>query len=203
MHYSLILKHLQPSRFSSWPSSIFIFFWSLWILPVVVDGDPLWARVCQPGHPAAQLPFCNTTLPLDQRVEDYIHRIPVENQTAMMSHPAAGYDPLGIPPYQWWSEGLHGPLEPCVQWKNRTRCPTSFPCPSGLGNAFNTTLYRAIGAAIGIEGRAISHLRRHDMSIGDGITYWSPNVNMQRDPRWGRNQEGNAMYSSIESFHGT
>ncbi|KAL3926276.1 MAG: hypothetical protein SGBAC_013538, partial [Bacillariaceae sp.] len=108
----------------------------------------------------------------------------------MMSHPSKGYTLLGIPPYQWWSEGLHGPMEPCVAYKGRTKCPTSFPCPSGLGNTFNATLFYEIGGATGGEGKAIAQLRPHDMKVGDGLTYWSPNVNLQRDPRWGRNQEG-------------
>ncbi len=171
----------------------FLLYWM--ILPSFVTSIPLWSLVCQEDHPASHLPFCDSTWTLEQRVEDYVNRIPVEQQIAMMSHRAAGYDRLGIPPYQWWSEGLHGPLEPCVEWNNQTRCPTSFPCPSGLGNAFNTTLYRHIGTAIGMEGRAISQLRSHNMDVGDGLTYWSPNVNLQRDPRWGRNQEGTWGFS--------
>jgi beta-D-xylosidase 4 len=151
----------------------------------------LWKDVCtQPD--IQQFPFCDSTLNLNVRVEDYQQRVPVESQIHMMGNQAAGYDPLSIPPYQWWSEGLHGSMEPCVVVKNGTTCacPTSFPCPSALGTAFNTTLYKLIGQAIGQEGRAISNLRAHDMEIGDGLTYWSPNINMQRDPRWGRNQEG-------------
>jgi beta-D-xylosidase 4 len=59
-----------------------------------------------------------------------------------------------------------------------------------MGNAFNVTLYRLVGKAIGIEGKAISNVRQqHKTDIGDGLTYWSPTINMQRDPRWGRNQE--------------
>lgn len=165
------------------------------------SSEPLWSQVCQEEHhPSFSLPFCDTTLSLQDRIDDYINRIPTEQKIAMMGNHARGYDPLGIPPYQWWSEGLHGPLEPCVTWQNRTNCPTSFPCPSGLGNAFNTTLYHAVGTAIGIEGRAISELRIHDSSIGDGLTYWSPNVNLQRDPRWGRNQEGTMLMLVVCDF---
>ena len=160
------------------------------LAPSLVWSEPLWSNVCSADHPASDLPFCDGTLELDERVRDYESRIPTEDQIAMMSNRAAGYVPLGIPPWQWWSEGLHGPLEPCVEYGGETRCPTSFPCPSGLGNSFNLTLFHQIGAAIGTEGRAVSQLRNHDMSIGDGLTYWSPNVNLQRDPRWGRNQEG-------------
>lgn len=174
------------------------------VLPCPALSEPLWSNVCRDDDPIYHLPFCNSSLSIQDRVDDYVSRIPTESKIAMMSYRAAGYDPLGIPPYQWWSEGLHGALEPCVTYNNVTHCPTSFPCPSGLGNSFNASLYRAIGTAIGKEGRAISQLRNHDMSVGDGITFWSPNVNMQRDPRWGRNQEGTVMnWGMIESHrHG-
>ena len=88
-----------------------------------------------------------------------------------------------------WSEGLHGPLEPCVTDGSVTKCPTNFPAASAMASAFNDTLYLKAGSAVGVEGRAISNLRKHDSSIGDGLTYWAPNANMERDPRWGRNQE--------------
>ncbi|KAL3922324.1 MAG: hypothetical protein SGILL_002267 [Bacillariaceae sp.] len=69
------------------------------------------------------------------------------------------------------------------------KCATSFPSPSAMGNAFNKTLYHLVGHAIGTEGKAVSALRPHNQAIGDGLTYWSPTINLQRDPRWGRNQE--------------
>jgi beta-glucosidase-like glycosyl hydrolase len=159
-------------------------------------ASPLWKDVCT--QPESQpLPFCDTTLNLTMRVEDYQQRIPVEAQIQMMGNKAAGYDPLSIPPYQWWSEGLHGSMEPCVSSNGTCACPTSFPCPSALGTALNTTLYRLVGQAIGRQGRAVSNLRNHDMDIGDGLTYWSPNINMQRDPRWGRNQEGKIQVEEV------
>ncbi|KAG7336678.1 glycoside hydrolase [Nitzschia inconspicua] len=151
-------------------------------------ADPLWQSVCTQDD-VRDLPFCDETLALTDRVKDYVSRIPTEVQISMMGNQAAGFDELHIPPYQWWSEGLHGPLEPCVSYNDQCSCPTSFPSPSAMGNAFNRTLYHLVGHAIGREGRAISNLRPHDMSIGDGLTYWSPTINMQRDPRWGRNQE--------------
>jgi beta-glucosidase-like glycosyl hydrolase len=167
-------------------------FWFAWFCLLIdssLGATPLWSDVCTQA-PVRSMPFCNTALGMEERVADYTQRIPAEDQIAMMNHAAAGYEPLQIPPYQWWSEGLHGPLEDCVESQNQCVCPTSFPCPSALGTAFNTSLYHQIGVAIGKEGRAISNLRPHDMGIGDGLTYWSPTINMQRDPRWGRNQEG-------------
>jgi beta-glucosidase-like glycosyl hydrolase len=177
-----------------------------WVLACIVVllrqhsglASPLWKDVCT-QQDTQHLPFCDATLELSVRVDDYQRRIPVEAQIHMMGNQAAGYDPLSIPPYQWWSEGLHGSMEPCVTYNGTCACPTSFPCPSALGTAFNTTLYRLIGQAIGQEGRAISNLRAaHDMQVGDGLTYWSPNINMQRDPRWGRNQEGTSQMFALQ-----
>ena len=95
---------------------------------------------------------------------------------------ASGFDPLHIPPYQWGSEGLHGPLEPCVcDAANVCKCPTSFPAPCAMASAFNDTMYHEVGAADGLEARAINNLRNHQTQnvYGDGIDYWSPTVNMQ------------------------
>ena len=118
------------------------------------DAVPLWSSVCTEEHPARDLPFCNVTLHLDERVDDYVHRIPLEQQVKMMGHKAKGYAPLGIPPYEWWSEGLHGPMVHCVNGK----CPTSFPCPSGMANSFNATLFHQVAEAIGVEpGRGEAH----------------------------------------------
>mmetsp|Transcript_28390 Transcript_28390/g.76907 ORF Transcript_28390/g.76907 Transcript_28390/m.76907 type:complete len:821 (+) Transcript_28390:115-2577(+) len=151
-------------------------------------AEPLWSDVCREDE-TKNLPFCDMTIDLDERILDYVNRIPIETKISMMGHNASGYEPLKIPPYMWWSEGLHGPLEPCVEYKGQCVCPTNFPSPSAMGNAFNRTLYRMVGHAIGIQGRAISNLRLHKQDLGDGLTYWSPTINMQRDPRWGRNQE--------------
>ena len=140
-----------------------------------ISAKPLWLNVCTQVKTKA-LPFCDTKKNLDERIHDYVKRIPIEIQITMMGNNASGYDDLMIPPYQWWSEGLHGPLEPCVQYEDVCACPTSFPSPSAMGNAFNRTLYRLVGGAIGTEGRSISNLRKHDMAIGDGLTYWSVNA---------------------------
>ena len=136
------------------------------------SAEPLWSDVCTQDE-TKNLPFCDTKLGLDKRVMDYVKRIPTKTQIAMMGHNASGYEDLKIPPYMWWSEGLHGPLEPCVRYKDQCACPTNFPSPSAMGGAFNRTLYSLVGRAIGIEGRAISNLRDHDQQIGDGLTYWS------------------------------
>lgn len=158
------------------------------------DDDVLWSNVCT-EQDTRDLPFCDLNLPRKARVADYVQRVDLESKARMMINQAGSFDPLHIPAYQWWSEGLHGPLQPCVclpvpNSDDICKCPTSFPCPSSLGASFNNTLYNLIGSAIGREGRAINNLRvRTSNPVGDGIDYWSPTINMQRDPRWGRNQE--------------
>ena len=139
------------------------------------SAEPLWSDVCTQDE-TKNLPFCDVTLDLEKRVVDYINRIPTEVQITMMGHNASGFEDLKIPPYMWWSEGLHGSSEPCVHYKDKCVCPTNFPSPSAMGNAFNRTLYGLVGRAIGVEGRAISNLREHDQQIGDGLTYWFVNV---------------------------
>ena len=157
------------------------------------SAGQLWKDVCTQDDVKA-LPFCDTTLPHPQRAADYVARLKDEEKPGLMRNGATALDRLHIPPYQWGSEGLHGPLQPCVcaaDDATNCRCPTSFPAPSALGGAFNDTLYRLIGQADGIEARAINNLRNHVTQnvYGDGIDYWSPTINLQRDPRWGRNQE--------------
>ena len=164
------------------------------------SGGPLWPDVCSPGDISSSFPFCDLTLSHPDRAADLIGRLTLEEKQSLLVNDASGVPRLGIPPYQWWSEGLHGPLEPCVTaplasggpggaTTNATRCPTSLPAPSAMASAFNDTLYLLAGRVIGVEGRSISNVRAHDGSVGDGLTYWAPNANMQRDPRWGRNME--------------
>lgn len=179
------------------PINVLAPFQLLLLLPTTIlpsiQAEILWKDVC--NNEENWFPYCNTNLTRSQRIDDYVQRIPVKQKIQMMVHQARGYDQLSVPPYQWWSEGLHGALQPCVCQENTCKCPTSFPCPSGLGNAFNKTLWRAIGSVVGREARAISNLRKRNDGYGigitdyDGLTYWSPTINPQRDPRWGRNQE--------------
>jgi beta-D-xylosidase 4 len=160
-------------------------------LPVLAVSEVLWKDVCTQDDVKA-LPFCDMKLDIPKRAADYVSRLTTEEKISIMTNEASAVSKLHIPPYQWGSEGLHGPLQPCVcDTKKVCKCPTSFPMPSALGCAFNDSMVRAIGRAIGREARAINNLRNHKTqnNYGDGIDYWSPTINMQRDPRWGRNME--------------
>jgi beta-glucosidase-like glycosyl hydrolase len=155
----------------------------------VSGAGPLWPTVCSPGDASSKFPFCDQTLSFDNRATDLVNRLTLDEKQSILDNGAKAVPRLGIPAYQWWSEGLHGPLEPCVSDGSVTKCPTNFPAASAMAAALNDTLYLAAGSVVGVEGRAISNLRTHDSKIGDGLTYWAPNANMERDPRWGRNQE--------------
>lgn len=157
-------------------------------------GGVLWSDVCtQPATKA--LPFCDVGRPLEERVADFAGRVPIVAKPGLMQSSAVPFEPLHIPAYQWGGDGLHGPWEPCVCASSaaptRCKCPTSFPAPSAMASAFNLSLYARVGEVVGTQARAINNMRNHatQNAYGDGIDYWDPTINLQRDPRWGRNQE--------------
>ena len=147
-------------------------------------GKPLWADVCTQND-TRTLPFCNMTLPRSVRAADLVGRLTVDEKQLMIVDGAQGVASLHLPGYRWWSEALHG--VGAYSCPKQGRCPTSFPAPSAMGAAFNDTLYRLFGRVVGREARALRHQpttrsRRlqggQPGNIGDGLTEWSPTVNM-------------------------
>lgn len=129
-------------------------------------------------------PFCDTSLPFTQRAQDLVSRIPDDEKWGLFGNGATGVPSLNIPPYQWWSEALHGVAgSPGVSFTGDTPCATSFPQPCVTGSAFDVDLWAQVGTAIGTEARAFAN-EGHA-----GLTFWTPNLNIFRDPRWGRGQE--------------
>jgi beta-glucosidase len=128
--------------------------------------------------------YLDTNLPIPERVEDLISRLTLDEKVAMMNHPTQGVPRLGIPGYNFWSEALHGVA--------RNGRATVFPQAIGLAATWDKDLIRQTATAISDEGRAKYHeaLRRNGYTDQyQGLTFWSPNVNIFRDPRWGRGQE--------------
>ncbi|HET9914188.1 MAG TPA: glycoside hydrolase family 3 C-terminal domain-containing protein [Anaerolineales bacterium] len=128
--------------------------------------------------------YLDTDLPIPERVQDLLSRLTLDEKVAMMNHPAQGVPRLGIPGYNFWSEALHG-----VAGNGRA---TVFPQAIGLAATWDRDLIHQIATAISDEGRAKYHeaLRRNGSTDQfQGLTFWSPNVNIFRDPRWGRGQE--------------
>jgi beta-glucosidase len=133
---------------------------------------------------AQPYPFQNPDLPVEQRVNDLIGRMTLEEKVSQMNNTAPAIERLGIPAYNWWNECLHGVA--------RSSYPvTSFPQAIGMAATWNTEAVRRMADYASDEGRAIYHdaSRKGQPGIYRGLTYWSPNINIFRDPRWGRGQE--------------
>lgn len=120
---------------------------------------------------------------LEQQADELIGKMTLEEKFSQLMNETPGIPRLGIEPYDWWNEGLHG--------VGRSGRATVFPQPIGLGATFDTEMVRKIGDAIATEARAkyIVARRNHNYARYTGLTFWSPNVNIFRDPRWGRGME--------------
>jgi beta-glucosidase len=126
--------------------------------------------------------YLDTSLPAEQRAADLVHRMTLEEKASQLVNQAPAIPRLQVTAYNWWSESLHGVAV------NGT---TEFPEPIGLGATFDTAAIHEMAIAIGTEGR-IKHAqaeRAGHSNIMEGLDFWSPNINIFRDPRWGRGQE--------------
>jgi beta-glucosidase len=132
----------------------------------------------------AQTPaYKNTSLSFEKRVDDLVSQMTLEEKISQMMNGAAPIERLGIPAYEWWNEALHGVA--------RAGYATVFPQAIGLAATWNTDLMFEVADVISTEARAKHHefARNKDYGRYKGLTFWSPNINIFRDPRWGRGQE--------------
>lgn len=118
-----------------------------------------------------------------ERAIQLVEKMTLEEKASQLRYDAPPIKRLGIPAYNWWNEALHGVA--------RAGVATSFPQAIGLASSFDKELLEQIGEAIAVEGRAKynASVKKNDRDIYKGLTFWSPNVNIFRDPRWGRGQE--------------
>lgn len=118
-----------------------------------------------------------------EKAECLVARMTLEEKASQLRYDAPPIRRLGVPAYNWWNESLHGVA--------RAGAATSFPQAIGLAATFDEELLQEIGAVIAEEGRAKynAYSAENDRDIYKGLTFWSPNVNIFRDPRWGRGQE--------------
>src|SRR5881392_2645849 len=125
-------------------------------------------------------PYQNEALPFDVRVHDLVSRMTLEEKVSQVKDVAPAIDRLGIPPYNWWNEALHGVA--------RSGTATVFPQAIGLAATFDVALLSEVARATSDEARAKHHAYAAEGDHGyyKGLTYWSPNINIFRDPRWGR-----------------
>ncbi|KAF5726362.1 beta-D-xylosidase 2-like isoform X1 [Tripterygium wilfordii] len=131
------------------------------------------------------LPFCQMKLPIQERVKDLVGRFTLQEKVRLLVSGAAAVPRLGIKGYEWWSEALHGVsnVGPGTKFGGDIPGATSFPQVITTAASFNATLWEAIGRVVSDEARAM-----YNGGMA-GLTFWSPNVNIFRDPRWGRGQE--------------
>ncbi|HEX9187570.1 MAG TPA: glycoside hydrolase family 3 C-terminal domain-containing protein, partial [Vicinamibacteria bacterium] len=131
----------------------------------------------------AAMPFRNPDLPMEQRVDDLLGRLTLDEKVSLMIERARPVERLGIPPFPWWGEALHGVA--------RTGRATVFPQAIGLAATWDDGLMRRVATAISDEARAMNNtwLARGKRNLYQGLVFWSPNINIFRDPRWGRGQE--------------
>ncbi|MEJ2206630.1 MAG: glycoside hydrolase family 3 N-terminal domain-containing protein, partial [Gemmatimonadota bacterium] len=142
--------------------------------PAAVTRDPAAAE-----GPA----YLDPDLPVPERVEDLLGRMTLEEKASQTLYTAPAVERLGIPAYNWWNEALHGVA--------RAGIATVFPQAIGMAATWDTELLLQVATVISDEARAKHHesIRRGRRGIYEGLTFWSPNINIFRDPRWGRGME--------------
>lgn len=155
-----------------------------------------------PAHP-----FRNPDLPLEQRIDDLLRRLTLPEKIGQMVNDNAAIARLGVPAYNWWNEACHG--------VGRNGRATVFPQVIGLAATWNRVLMHRVATVIADEARAKHHAAAAAGRRGQyqGLTFWAPNVNIFRDPRWGRGQEtfgedpclsgelGSAMVRGLQGDH--
>lgn len=135
------------------------------------------------GTRAQSLPYQNPALTFEQRADDLLSRLTLEEKVALMQNGSPAIPRLGIPAFEWWSEALHG--------VGRNGFATVFPITMGMAASFNDALLQQVFTAVSDEARAKNTLARQAEpgKRYQGLSFWTPNINIFRDPRWGRGQE--------------
>ena len=137
-----------------------------------------------PAMMSAQLlPYQNPSLSAEERAEDLCNRLTLEEKAKLMMNTSPAIDRLGIPAFDWWSEALHG--------VGRNGLATVFPSCIGMAASFDDDLIEEVFTAVSDEARAKNTSARKDGKVGKYkcLSFWTPNINVFRDPRWGRGQE--------------
>ena len=132
---------------------------------------------------AQTLPYQDSSLSFEERAKDLVSRMTLEEKVSQMQNGAAPIDRLGVPFYDWWSEALHGIA--------RAGLATVFPQTIGMASSFDDQLIEEVFTATSDEARAkyIDFIKKGSRKRYQGLSVWTPNINIFRDPRWGRGQE--------------
>nr|TKR79459.1 beta-glucosidase family protein [Populus alba] len=166
---------------------------------VSAQSSPVFACDVVSNPSLASLGFCNTSLGINDRVADLVKRLTLQEKILFLVNSAGNVSRLGIPKYEWWSEALHGVsyVGPGTHFSNNVAGATSFPQVILTAASFNTSLFEAIGKVVSTEARAM-----YNVGLA-GLTFWSPNINIFRDPRWGRGQETPGEDPLLSSKYGS
>ncbi|CAM8942411.1 unnamed protein product [Rhodiola kirilowii] len=152
---------------------------------VVHSSTPFFS--CSPTDPKTKtLPFCNQSLSISTRARDLVSRLTLDEKIAQLVSSAEAIPRLSVPKFEWWSEALHGVVDGKgvhFNW-GKIKAATSFPQVILTAATFDSQLWYRIGQVIGREARAV-----YNEGETQGMTFWAPNINIFRDPRWGRGQE--------------
>jgi beta-glucosidase len=154
------------------------------ILKCLAAAALLSAAVMMSLAPAQQAPlYKNPNAPLEKRVEDLLSKMTLEEKISQLTSDSPAIARLDIPQYNWWNECLHGVA--------RAGRATVFPETIGMAATWDTNLIHRVATVISDEARAKHHefVRRGKRNIYQGLTFWTPNINLFRDPRWGRGME--------------
>ncbi|HVU31460.1 MAG TPA: glycoside hydrolase family 3 C-terminal domain-containing protein, partial [Sphingomicrobium sp.] len=158
---------------------------SLRKIPPLCLGAAVGILACASVAGAAQsakLPYLDPSLPAERRAADLVSRLTLDEKASQLVNHSRAVPRLNVPAYDWWSEALHGVL---------AKGTTVFPEPIGLAATFDAPAIHEMAEAIGVEGR-IKHrqaMEKGHSTTFEGLDFWAPNVNIFRDPRWGRGQE--------------
>ena len=152
----------------------------LLLIIVLVEA---FSAVAQTAPPPGVPPYLNLSLSMSDRVDDLVARMTLEEKASQLVNQARAIPRLQVPAYDWWSEALHGVAN--------AGTATVFPEPIGLAATFDAPLIHEMAVVIGTEARAKHNqaVRAGRRDIMEGLDFWSPNINIFRDPRWGRGQE--------------
>jgi len=164
---------LEPGRLCAFAPLREKFFFLVFVLLALI----------QPAQTQSPPPYKNPNLSIEARVDDLVSRMTLEEKVSQMMNAAPAIERLGIPAYDWWNEALHGVA--------RAGYATVFPQAIGLAATWDTKLMHDVADVISTEARAKHHefIRNNQHARYQGLTFWSPNINIFRDPRWGRGQE--------------
>lgn len=182
---SISSKH-KTKYFTKLP--LFLYFYTLVLLSTQISAEdtPIYACDTVKNPTLSNYKFCNTSVGIAERVADLVNRLSLEEKIGFLVSTGMGLDRLGIPSYEWWNEALHG-VGGNGSWGTRfdDKIPAATVFPQVLLTAasFNVTLFEAIGKAVSTEARAM-----HNNGLA-GLNLFTPNINIYRDPRWGRGQE--------------